>query len=175
MLTYAKWCYLQGAFMSLAEKSRPKAVDRFWRQVEADPHSAHAYVSLLGLRTYETAKLHSRVREGLSFEAFEQLRRVLDLPASRAAELLRIPPRTLARRREAKRFDPEESDRLIRLSRLVGLALQLFEGDAVEMRSWLTTPHSALAGQAPVEFATTEIGAREVENLIGRLEHGIPL
>lgn len=161
--------------MSLAERTRPKNVDRFWRQVERGPHPAHAYVSLLGLRTYETAKLHSRVREGLSFEAFERLRRVLDFSASRAAEHLRIPPRTLARRKEAKKFDAEESDRLIRLSRLVGLALQLFEGDLEEMRSWLTTSHGALANQTPLEFATTEIGAREVENLIGRLEHGIPL
>ena len=161
--------------MSLAKRTRPKSVDRYWRQVRADPHRAHAYVSLLGLHTYETAQLHSRVREGLSYEAFERLRRVLDLPAARAADLLRIPPRTLARRREAKKFEPEESDRLVRLSRLVGLAIQLFEGDLDEMRSWLTTPHLALADQTPLEFATTEIGAREVENLIGRLEHGVPL
>jgi putative toxin-antitoxin system antitoxin component (TIGR02293 family) len=161
--------------MSLTETSRPKAVDRYWRQVTADPQRAHAYVSLLGLRTYDTAQLHSRVREGLSYEAFERLRRVLNLPASGAAKLVQIPPRTLARRKEAKRFEPEESDRLIRLSRLVGLALQLFEGDLEETRSWLTTAHTALADQAPLEFATTGIGAREVENLIGRLEHGIPL
>lgn len=161
--------------MSIAESPRPKTVDRFWRQVTTDPHRAHAYVSLLGLRTYETAQLHSRVREGLSYEAFERLRRVLGFPTSRAAEILQIPSRTLARRKDAKRFEPEESDRLIRLSRLVGLALQLFEGDLEEMRSWLTTPHGALADQTPLEFSTTEIGAREVENLIGRLEHGIPL
>lgn len=161
--------------MSIAETPRPKSVDQFWRHVNTSPHRAHAYVSLLGLRTFETARLHSRVREGLSYDAFERLRRVLDLPASRTAELLQIPARTLARRKDAKRFEPEESDRLIRLTRLVGLALQLFEGDLGEMRCWLTSPHTALAGQAPLDFATTEIGAREVENLIGRLEHGIPL
>lgn len=161
--------------MSVAERSRPRTVERYWRQINSDPHRAHAYVSLLGLRTYETARLHDRVRNGLSYETFERLRRVLDLPASRAAELLRIPARTLARRKDAKRFEADESDRLIRLSRLVGLGLQLFEGDLEEMRAWLTTPHAALAHQTPLEFATTEVGAREVENLIGRLEHGIPL
>lgn len=161
--------------MSVSRKVRSKGADRFWRQIQDDPHHAHAHVSLLGLRTHDTAQLHARISEGLSYEAFERLRRVLDLPASRVAEFLRIAPRTLARRKEAKRLDPEESDRLTRLSRVVGLALQLFEGEIEEMRSWLTTPHPALAGQAPLEFATTEIGAREVENLIGRLEHGIPL
>jgi putative toxin-antitoxin system antitoxin component (TIGR02293 family) len=161
--------------MTRADASRHKDVDRFWRQVKTGPHRARAYVALLGLRTYESARLHSRVREGLSYEAFERLRGVLDLPAARAAELLQIPARTLARRRDAGRFEPEESDRLVRLARLVGLSLQLFEGDLDGMRSWLTTPHAALADQVPLEFATTEIGAREVENLIGRLEHGIPL
>ena len=174
MLYYAI-CYHRERPLSLAATPRPKSVDRFWRQVESDPPRAHAHVSLLGLRTYDAARLHARVRDGLSYEAFERLRRVLDLPASRAAEILRIPPRTLARRREAKRLEADESDRLMRLSRLVGLALQLFEGDLDEMRYWLTTPHSALAGQAPLEFATTEIGTREVEYLIGRLEHGVPL
>ncbi|MEX2528589.1 MAG: antitoxin Xre-like helix-turn-helix domain-containing protein [Gemmatimonadota bacterium] len=161
--------------MTVTEASRPGTVDRFWSRVSTDPQGAHAYVSLLGLRTFETARLHARVRQGLSYEAFERLRRVLDLPASRAAQLLQIPTRTLARRKEARKFEPEESDRLIRLSRLVGLALQLFEGDLDEMRSWLTTTHTALAHHTPLEFATTEIGSREVENLMGRLEHGIPL
>ncbi|MEJ2218348.1 MAG: DUF2384 domain-containing protein [Gemmatimonadota bacterium] len=161
--------------MSVAEKSRPKTVERYWHQVETEHQGAHTYVALLGLRTYGTAELHARVREGLSYESFERLRRVLDLPASRASELLQIPTRTLTRRKEAKRFEPEESDRLIRLSRLVGLALQLFEGDLEATRSWLKTPHAALADQTPLEFATTEVGSREVENLIGRLEHGIPL
>lgn len=161
--------------MSLAEGSRPRAVDRFWRQINREPHPVHAYVSLLGLRTFETAELHSRIREGLSYDAFDRLRAVLDLPAARFGEILRIPPRTLARRKDAKRLEPEESDRLLRLARLIGLALQLFEGDLEDTRTWLTSPHSALAEETPLEFATTEVGAREVEHLIGRLEHGIPL
>jgi putative toxin-antitoxin system antitoxin component (TIGR02293 family) len=161
--------------MGTTETSQPKSVERYWRQVTAEPLRAHAYVSLLGLRTHDPLGLHSRVQAGLSYEAFERLRRVLDLPASGLARILQIPPRTLARRKQAKRFEPEESDRLIRLSRLVGLTLQLFEGDLQETRAWLTTPHGALGGEPPLELATTGIGAREVENLIGRIEHGIPL
>lgn len=161
--------------MNATRTLRPDSVDRYWRQLSSDPHRAHAYVALLGLRTHDPAQLHLRVREGLSYEAFERLQRVLDLPASETTGLLQIPSRTLARRKEAGRLDPDESDRLIRLARLVGLALQLFEGDLDETRSWLGTAQVALAGQTPLAFATTEIGAREVENLIGRLEHGIPL
>jgi putative toxin-antitoxin system antitoxin component (TIGR02293 family) len=50
----------------------------------------------------------------------------------------------------------------------------LFEGDANAARQWLTAPQPALGGSTPGDYAATELGAREVENLIGRLEHGIP-
>ncbi len=161
--------------MTLADRTGSRDAERYWRQVSSAPLKAHAYVSLLGLRIFETAELHSRLQQGLSYGAFERLRRVLDLSAARAGELLKIPPRTLARRKEAKRFGPEESDRLVRLSRVVGVSLELFEGDIDEMRTWLATPHAALNGETPLDFATTDVGAREVENLIGRLEHGVPV
>jgi putative toxin-antitoxin system antitoxin component (TIGR02293 family) len=161
--------------METAEKTGLANVDRFWRNLTEGPGGEHVYVSLLGLRTFETAELHSKLEAGLSYEAMERLRRVMDLPLTRISKLLRIPPRTLARRKEAKRLQPDESDRLVRLSRLVGLTLQLFEGDLLGARTWLTNPHPALAGEVPVDFGTTGVGAREVENLIGRLEHGIPL
>jgi putative toxin-antitoxin system antitoxin component (TIGR02293 family) len=52
-------------------------------------------------------------------------------------------------------------------------ALSLFEGDADAARRWLTTAQPALGGDKPLEYAATEVGAREVEDLIGRLEYGI--
>jgi putative toxin-antitoxin system antitoxin component (TIGR02293 family) len=172
---YAICVFLKEELMTTAEKSGLANVDRFWHHVRKGPRGDHLYVSLLGLRTFGTAALHSRLEDGLSYEALERLRRVLNLPLSRISELLQIPPRTLARRKEAKRLHPDESDRLVRLSRLVGLALELFEGDLAGTRNWLTAPHASLAGETPLEYATTGVGAREVENLIGRIEHGIPL
>jgi putative toxin-antitoxin system antitoxin component (TIGR02293 family) len=61
------------------------------------------------------------------------------------------------------------------MARVAGLAIRLFEGGLAEARTWLLSPHAALGNELPLEFATSEVGAREVENLIGRLEHGIPL
>jgi putative toxin-antitoxin system antitoxin component (TIGR02293 family) len=51
--------------------------------------------------------------------------------------------------------------------------VNLFEGDVPAAMTWLTTPRKALGGRPPLSYARTEPGAREVENLIGRLEHGI--
>ena len=69
---------------------------------------------------------------------------------------------------------PRESDRLGRLARLFGRAHDLFEGDADAAREWLTTPQRALGNIVPLELGKTDIGATEVEILIGRLEYGIP-
>ncbi len=52
-------------------------------------------------------------------------------------------------------------------------AIQLFDGNAAAAEHWLNTSNHALGGQAPVDMALTTGGAIEVENLIGRLEHGI--
>ena len=51
-----------------------------------------------------------------------------------------------------------------------GRALRAGEAAA---RDWLAKPARALDGETPIEHADTEAGAREVENLIGRLEHGV--
>lgn len=159
----------------MATKSGLPNVDRFWSQVGQRPRPEHLHVTLLGLRTYETVSLHSRLEEGLSYQALERLRQVVDVPIGDIADLLRISPRTVARRKESGKLQPDESDRLLRLSRLVGLTLELFEGDLEEARSWLSSPHQALGDESPLAFATTEVGAREVEHLIGRLEHGVVL
>ena len=54
-----------------------------------------------------------------------------------------------------------------------GRALELFEGDARVAERWLSSPKRALGGAVPYELAKTEAGVREVEGLIGRLEHGV--
>lgn len=133
----------------------------------------HPYARLLGLKTFDTAGLHARVSEGLSFAALERLLRVADLPAGRVAEVLRIPARTFHRRKVQGRLSAEESDRLLRLSRVLGRVLELFEGDIPATKAWLESPSKALGGARPMDLVQSEPGAMEVEALIGRLEHGV--
>jgi putative toxin-antitoxin system antitoxin component (TIGR02293 family) len=88
-------------------------------------------------------------------------------------ELLDLPRRTLTRRKRDGRFLPDESDRLLRASRLFGKTLELFEGDREAATHWLTSPQIGLGGAVPMNLAKTELGTREIETLIGRLEHGV--
>jgi putative toxin-antitoxin system antitoxin component (TIGR02293 family) len=70
-------------------------------------------------------------------------------------------------------LQPDESDRLLRVSRVFARAIELFEGDDRAARHWLSTPQRALGGAVPLTLAKTKVGAREVERLVGRLEHGV--
>ena len=66
-----------------------------------------------------------------------------------------------------------ESERLMRLAKLHKKALDLFEGDAVAARTWLSSPNRALGGRIPLSLVETELGVLAVEDVIGRLEHGV--
>ena len=134
----------------------------------------HFYAALLGLRTYEPLQLFEQVRKGLRYSAFVRFQRNTNLSMKALSELTQIRSRTLTRRKATGKLDPQESDRLLRASRLFGRALELFEGDDEAARDWLLSEQPALGGFAPLELAKSEIGAQEVESLIGRLEYGIP-
>jgi putative toxin-antitoxin system antitoxin component (TIGR02293 family) len=95
------------------------------------------------------------------------------LALSLLASIIGIPERTLARRKTAGKLAPDESERLLRISNLFEKCVELFEGDVTAAVHWLTTPKKALNQETPLMYARTEFGAREAEDLIGRLEHGV--
>lgn len=134
---------------------------------------AHAYATLLGFRAYDAPTLLEELEKGFDYRSFDHLQRNLGLSAAGLAQAVGIRPRTLTRRREEGRLRPDESDRLLRISRLFGRALEMFEEDARAARDWLASPQRALGSVTPLDLARTELGAREVERLIGRLEHGV--
>lgn len=150
-----------------------KDLDRFRQYLRRGAPGPHAYVVLLGLETFDSLVLLRAVKKGLSYRTFERFRRNTSLSFERVTQLIDIPRRTMTRRKRDGRFLPDESDRLLRASRLFGKTLELFEGDRDAATEWLTTTLPALGGTTPLDLARTEVGAREVERLVGRLEHGI--
>lgn len=118
----------------------------------------------------------SRIRaieRGLPYRRLEKLTQALDETESEIADLVQIAPRTLARRKKEGSLKPDESERIDRFERIFQLAVDLFEGDKKHAVQWLKEPNRGLANRTPLDFTKTEIGARMVENLIGRLEHGV--
>lgn len=116
------------------------------------------------------SQVRDTVRQGVPREAFERLRGDLGVPTEELAEILGIPTRTLARRTD--RFKPDESERILRVASVVQKASEVLEENE-SARRWMTQPKRALGGLTPLRCCDTEIGAREVEALLGRIEHGV--
>jgi putative toxin-antitoxin system antitoxin component (TIGR02293 family) len=127
---------------------------------------------VLKRRVVTLAALREAVRSGLPYAALEAVREKLGLRAAEAAAAIHLPQRTVARRRRERRLHADESDRLLRLAR-VGAQAAAVLGSEVKAAAWLRRPNRALGGRAPLELLDGDLGARQVEDLLGRIEHGI--
>jgi putative toxin-antitoxin system antitoxin component (TIGR02293 family) len=84
-----------------------------------------------------------------------------------------VPKRTLARRRsENELLTVEETDKALRLKRIATLAEKVF-GDPTKAQRWMRKPKRSLAGETPLAYLASENGARVVEEMLRRIEHGI--
>jgi putative toxin-antitoxin system antitoxin component (TIGR02293 family) len=127
----------------------------------------------LGLKSKGSIDAVDRITEGLPITAWDHFVRFSGLSVDEISEVVMLPLRTLSRRRGKGKLEPAESDRLMRFSGIVEKAMELFEGDVNGARHWLRSPQAALGGRTPIRFSQTTVGAREVEDLIGRLERGV--
>jgi len=112
------------------------------------------------------------VRSGLPYAALESVLDLLGLPVDAVAASLSLPQRTLARRKKQQRLSAEESDRLLRLARVAAIAVGVF-GDPQKASAWLQKPNRALGGVTPLSLLDTDAGVRQVERVLGRIEHGV--
>jgi putative toxin-antitoxin system antitoxin component (TIGR02293 family) len=157
---------------SRPDPKEPADVTRF-KTFLAEAPGPHFYTVLLGLRTFDWPSLIRAIERGFGYQTIEHLQRNTGIATETMLEWLQMSPRTLARRKQQGHFEPEESDRLLRASRVFGRALELFEGDRDAAAEWMFSPLPALGGETPIDISRTDVGSREVENLAGRIEHGV--
>jgi len=117
-------------------------------------------------------ELNDMLRVGLPVQELEDLRASLQMPMEKLVPKLAISKATLHRRKATGKLDPAESDRVVRFARLMGKAVEVLESEE-NARNWLTSPQIGLGGAVPLDYAETELGAREVEDLLGRIEYGV--
>ena len=83
-----------------------------------------------------------------------------------------VPERTLARRQKQARLTADESDRVVRVARVMANAIQVL-GSREKAAQWLRSPNRALDATAPISLLDTDIGAQQVGEILGRIEYGI--
>jgi putative toxin-antitoxin system antitoxin component (TIGR02293 family) len=102
----------------------------------------------------------------------EVLARRLGLTRKELAAGLGKSPRTLRRRQAAGHLQPADGDRLRRLDALAILTEKVLE-DPDRAHRWIREPQRALGNRVRLDLLHTRAGARTVEELLGRLEHGV--
>ncbi len=137
------------------------------RAVVAELGGEHA----LGRPLSSDREMREAIREGFRPAVVEELMRASGLTLKELAGALDLSPRSLQRRRRSGRLASHESDRLYRLARIVAIANE-YLGEHERVMRWLKHPNRALGGVAPVAALDTELGARQVENVLGRIAYG---
>jgi putative toxin-antitoxin system antitoxin component (TIGR02293 family) len=112
------------------------------------------------------------IGEGLPIPALETVIRRGMVSAAEIYDLV-IPRRTLAHRKDkGQPLSAEQSDRLTRVVRMAARAEEAI-GDAEGAARWLRKPNRALEGKRPLDLLESDLGARMVERVLGRIEHGL--
>ena len=128
---------------------------------------------VLGKTVKKPDDLAQLVRKGLPATSITVLARRLDVGNSVLSRKLGIPQRTLTRRLSHRaRLTAAESDRTVRLARVYANAVEMI-GDEEKAVAWLQTPNRALGGARPLDQLDTDVGAREVEDILGRIAYGV--
>ncbi|MEO7963518.1 MAG: antitoxin Xre/MbcA/ParS toxin-binding domain-containing protein [Gemmatimonadaceae bacterium] len=145
-----------------------------------DYPSIDAVVAALGGKRVLREDVHTMgelsrlVMAGLPFLALRRVSALYPVDQRARVEQVVVPRTTMLRREQSGVLSTEESERLERLARLTALAEHVLESLA-EAREFLTTPHSLLEGEAPLDLAATDLGARRVEGVLWRMEYSLPV
>jgi len=126
---------------------------------------------VLGRRVLSEKELVTSLQEGLPYRALEAVKRRLHLSDSELVQAIGIHPRTLVRRKSQKRLRSDESDRLSRLARVTTQAIDVL-GSEKNAVAWLRHPNRALGGSPPLQYLSTDLGARRVEAVLSHIEWG---
>jgi putative toxin-antitoxin system antitoxin component (TIGR02293 family) len=128
----------------------------------------------LGRKVKSSLDLDKLIREGLPYKVGNHVRGLLNLPISIFASVIDVSERTLARVRKSpnQRLSAVASDRLYRLARIFSLACEVLE-DEEKAKEWIRRPQVGLGGETPLDLLHTEAGAKEVEDLLWRIEYGV--
>ncbi len=135
--------------------------------------TAPAVNEFLGIGDHESpTAMVAKLRSGLPAQALENIQQVLGLSLEELADALAISPRTLSRRKKSGVLAPQESDRVYRIARVFGHAVEVFESEE-KAAQWIKQSHPALDGMAPLAMFDTDLGAKLVDEILTRIEFGV--
>lgn len=128
--------------------------------------------TLTELHELPQVELVDALLHGLPASLTRELAQIMEVTLEDMAGLLRLNPRTFQRRLGEGWLNLSESERLWELSRLFYRAVDVLESEPGAVH-WFKNPIQALGWATPLAYARTAVGLRELENILGRIEHGV--
>jgi len=136
---------------------------------------AERVARILGLKptVRSMADIADAVESGLPKQSLERVVERAGFQGPARLKLMHrvVPAATFKRRNRLKLVESEKTERL---ARVIALAELLWD-DADEAKRFLATPHAELGRKRPIEAGLTELGARQVEDIVMRALHGLPV
>ena len=109
--------------------------------------------------------------QGLAIDALDRLRQK-GFTAAEIGDIV-LPQRTLKHRKaKGQRLSAEESERLLRVLRVVAFADRVF-GDHEKAMRWLRSASTRLGDASPLSTLRTEAGGRFVEGMLWAISENI--
>ncbi|MEM1114287.1 MAG: antitoxin Xre/MbcA/ParS toxin-binding domain-containing protein [Pseudomonadota bacterium] len=129
---------------------------------------------ILGRQPEKPKQLTELVKSGLKVKVIHRLAKQLDTSNKELMSWLRLSTSTADRwAKENKFLSTDYADKVVRYAKLLAQSEAMMQGDKDAALRWLKSPKRVLGGETPLERATTEAGADDVERLIGRIRHGV--
>ena len=126
----------------------------------------------VGFSTNNILQLIQQIRRGVAVSSLYALADRLSIGVNEMSEIVNISARTFTRRKREGVLHADETERVYRLADLMARATEVLHSNE-DAQHWLKTPKKALGGETPLKLADTELGAKEVKDLLGRIEHGV--
>ena len=127
--------------------------------------------SFVGLKSVSDLELALLPEKGLPLTAVQSLKDQ-GLTFTEISDIV-ISPRTLKHRKSRKeKLSSVETDRAIRVARIVGLADRVF-GSRVKALLWLRSVDDRLDNRTPMQMLVNESGGRLVESMLWQIDEGI--
>jgi putative toxin-antitoxin system antitoxin component (TIGR02293 family) len=129
-------------------------------------------IQVLEVEIHRDQDLEQAVRTGIPSASVRALAAATSTTLTLLQDLADIDRGTFARRSKNKmRLKPSESDRIARIARIAARAIETLGRE--HGLAWLRERNRALGGRIPVELLQTDIGAAQVEQILGRIEYGV--
>lgn len=122
-------------------------------------------------------KLDSRIdyvimsRQGISMKSLNKIQKFTSLSNKEISNILPISERQLTRYKDDQILKKSIASHLIQLVELFEKGYDLFGEE--KFQRWIRTNIIALGNNTPIELMDTPIGMQIVEDIIGRIEHGV--